>query len=158
MVPIRKPNKFEWVQFKADETWRIQVATLIWKEDQEKHYVVEPELWASTPEIIPMLLVTTITTQGTVFFTPVRLPGPDGRHNEWHRTLFEGVQLGMEGKWVRFVANQSLGGYDVWAAAGDLGPPNWPATSFEKLLEVALRDRIIADREHPVLRRLRGEM
>jgi hypothetical protein len=157
-VPIRKATKFEWVQCHPDEAWRLQVAMLTWKDEQEKHYVVDPEHWSVTPEIVPTLLVTAVNTQGTVFLLPIRLPGADGRQNEWHRTLLEGAQLAMAGNWVRFVANINAGGYDVWSAPGNLGTPNWPTTSFEKLLEVALRDRIVDHRDHPVLRRLRGEM
>jgi hypothetical protein len=51
----------------------------------------------------------------------------------------------------------ALGGYDVWEATGQLPEPEWPQTPFPDLLRVAFRDRYIADANHPVLRRLRGE-
>lgn len=158
VVPIRKAQKSEWVQFHPDEGWRIEVATLIWKEERETHYVVDPELWPLlAADIVPTLLVTTVNTQGVVFLTPIRLPGADGRHNEWHRSLLEAAHLGMKGGWIRIAANMSLGGYDVYSAAGDLGAASWPATTFDALLEIALRDRLIDKHDHPILRRLRGE-
>jgi hypothetical protein len=158
LVPIRKPVKSEWVQFHPDERWRIEVATLIWKEERETHYVVDPELWPMlAADIVPTLLITTVSTQGVVFLTPIRLPGADGRHNEWHRSLLEAAHLGMKGGWIRIAANMSLGGYDVYSAAGDLGAASWPATPFDAVLEIALRDRLIDKSDHPILRRLRGE-
>jgi hypothetical protein len=158
VVPIRKPTKHEWVQFHPEESWRIEVASIVYKEERETHYVVDSSLWPNlTAEIVPMLLVATISTQGAFFLTPIRLPGPDGRHNEWHRSLLEAAQLGMKGNWIRVAANQSVGGYEVYSAAGDLGPAPWPATTFVALLEIALRDRLIDTLDHPILKRLRGE-
>ena len=63
----------------------------------------------------------------------------------------------MNGNWVRVVANQGVGGYEIISAAGDLAPPAWPAMSFVDLLEIALRDRLIDTLDHPILKRLRGE-
>jgi hypothetical protein len=52
----------------------------------------------------------------------------------------------------------SLGAYDVFVAAGELGEPEWPTAPFSELLRIAFRDRLIDDLNHPVLRRLRGEV
>jgi hypothetical protein len=158
VVPIRKPTRFEWVQFHPDEQWRIEVATLIWKEERETHYVVDREVWHNlTGDIVATLLVATVSVQGAVFLTPIRLPGPDGRHNEWHRSLLEAAQIGMKGNWIRIAANTNVGGYEVYSAPGDLGSAAWPNATFDELLEIALRDRLIDTLDHPILKRLRGE-
>jgi hypothetical protein len=60
--------------------------------------------------------------------------------------------------WVRVAANMALGAYDVFEATGQLGDPEWPAARFAELLRVAFKDRYIKDSNHPVLRRLRGEV
>jgi hypothetical protein len=158
VVPIRKPTKHEWVQFHPDEAWRIQVAVIVYKDERESYYVVDSALWPNlTAEIVPILLVATVSTQGAFFLTPIRLPGPDGRHNDWHRSLLDAVALGQKGDWIRVMANMSVGGYAAQSATGDLGPAAWPALTFVELLEIALRDHLIDTFDHPILKRLRGE-
>ena len=157
-VPIRRPNKYEWVQFHPDAGWRIQTGAIVVKEEREAMFIIDRELWPQlVTDLVPILLVTTISTQGVTFLTPVRMPGPDGRHNEWHRSLLEGVTLGTQGKWVRIAANQNLGAYEIFEAPGNLGPPAWPEVAFDKLLEIAVRDNFIDTPDHPILKRIRGE-
>ena len=53
-------------------------------------------------------LYTAINRQGVVFLWPVRLPGPDGKVNEWWRSAGEAAELAMT-KWVRVKAEHELG-------------------------------------------------
>jgi hypothetical protein len=46
----------------------------------------------------------------------------------------------------------------VFDACGDLPDPEWPNTPFRELLRVAFKDRFIDNLDHPVLRKLRGEV
>lgn len=158
VVQIRKPTKYEWIRVHPDEAWRIQIAMMIWKDDRESFYVVAPELWGGlAANIVPVLLVTVVNTQGAIFFWPLRLPGADGRSNDWHSSGLEASELAMQGKWVRVAANMSVGGYEVFSAEGNLGEPAWPEQGFAKLFEIAVRERLIDSMAHPVVRRLRGE-
>jgi hypothetical protein len=52
----------------------------------------------------------------------------------------------------------ALGAYEVFQATGELGEPEWPAEPLAALLRVAFKDRYIDALEHPVLRKLRGEV
>jgi hypothetical protein len=56
------------------------------------------------------------------------------------------------------VSNMALGAYDVFEAQAELPEPTWPELSFAKILEIAFRDFVIRDGDHPVLRKLRGAM
>jgi len=117
-------------------------------------------LWvalAAEPTLRPKLLVTAISRQGVLFLWDLNLPQPDGRPNAWTQTALEAVQLAAT-HWVRVTANMSLGAYEGVKAAGDLGEPAWPNLSFSELLKTAFKDRFITDINHPVLRRLRGEV
>lgn len=107
-------------------------------------------------EIIPVRLYTAITRQGTVFLWPCKLPSLDGRRNGWHETALTAAALAME-RWVRVAADLGLGGYQVFKAAADLPEPTWPDHSFQELLRVAFKERLIDRADHPVLCRLRGE-
>lgn len=158
-IPVRKPSKEWFIQVHPDEAYRVQTAVLELKEDRET-YLVDPKLW---PELAtrestfgPRLIATAINRQGVVFLWPIRLPGSDGKLDEWNMSALEAVQLAT-GKWVRVAANMSLGAYDVFEATAKLPEPEWPTVAFAKLLKVAFKNRYIDSLDHPVLLRLRGE-
>jgi hypothetical protein len=156
-VPVRKPDRQWFVRTRPGEDWRLPTGVIEIKEDRET-YLVEPEIALAFPnEIVPILLVTAITRHGVPFLWPNRLPGEDGKQNEWHRSLLEAAQRAEE-KWVRVVANMAVGSYEVYEATGPLPEPEWPDLTFSQLLRIAFKDRFIQTRDHPVLRRLRGEV
>ena len=156
-VPVRKPDRQWFIRIHPDESWRLQTAVLEDKAERET-YLVDRSLFGELPgEIVAKILFTAISRQGVIFLWPVKLPRPDGRHDEWNRSAMEAAELGMKG-WVRGAANMSLGAYDVFEATADLPDPEWPDFSFSKVLEVAFRDKFIRTMDHPVPRRLRGEL
>jgi hypothetical protein len=155
-VPVRKPDRQSFVQVHPDPAYRLETVVLELKEERET-YLVEPGLWSELPnEVVPKLIVTAINRQGVVFLWPVRLPGPDGRIDDWNRSALEAVARATS-RWVRVAANMGLGAYGIYEAPTDLAPPTWPDVSFRDLLQVAFKDRLISTVDHPVLRRLRGE-
>jgi hypothetical protein len=158
-VPVRKPDKSWFVRVHPDETYRLQTAVIELKEDRET-YLVDRSLWpelAAEATFAPRALFTAVNRQGVLFLWPIRLPGPDGKIDEWSRTALEAADMAAKG-WVRVAANMSLGAYDVSQASGQLTEPEWPQLPFRDLLRIAFKDRIIRDLSHPVLRRLRGEV
>jgi len=157
-VPVRKSSKEWWVQTHPDESYRIQTAVLELKEDREL-YLVDPALWeelATESTFGPRALFTTITRQGVVLLWPIRLPGPDGKIDEWNRSALEAATMAV-GQWVRVAPNMNLGANEVYTASADLPAPEWPGIPFAELLRVAFRDRYLDTLDHPVLKRLRGE-
>ena len=50
----------------------------------------------------------------------------------------------------------SLGAYEIFEASGDLPEPVWPDYSFEEILKIAFRERIVDRPDHPLVQRLRG--
>jgi hypothetical protein len=160
-VPVRKPDKAWFVRVHPEEGYRLQTAVIELKEDRGgETYLVASSLWpelAAEATFSPRALFTAINRQGVLFLWPIRLPTPDGRVDEWSRTALEAANLATKG-WVRVAANMSLGAYEVSQATGQLGDPEWPQVPFRELLRVAFKDRFIDDLNHPVLRRLRGEV
>jgi hypothetical protein len=75
---------------------------------------------------------------------------------EWHRSAAEAAELAMA-RWIRVKANMSLGAYEIFEAASSIPDPQWPALSFNGLLRIAFRDRLIVDAGHSVIKRLRGQ-
>jgi hypothetical protein len=158
-IPVRKPSKEWFVRTHPDPAYRLQTAVLELKEDREV-YLVAPGLWpglASETTFSPRLLVTSINRQGVPFLWPIRLPGADGKIDDWSRSAMDAADE-AKSRWVRIVANMSLGAYDVAVASGQVAEPTWPDIAFQEIIRIAFRDKMISERDHPVLRRLRGEV
>ena len=157
-VPVRKPSKEWFIQTNADPSYRLQTYVIELKEDSET-YLVEPSLWqelASESTFSPRALFTAMNRQGVLFLWPIRLPGQDGRLDDWSRSAMEAVQHAQE-KWIRVQANMSLGAYEIYEAAGQWATPEWPDMPFNQLLKIAFRDKYIDTVDHPILKKLRGE-
>ena len=52
----------------------------------------------------------------------------------------------------------ALGAYEVWEAIADIPEPDWPKYTLQKIINIAFRDNYIRTEDHPVLKRLRGEL
>lgn len=158
-VPVRKPSKEEWVQVRPGDEHSILVGVVELK--------IEKELYLVLPDIIPSLatettftqrlIFSTITRQGAFFLWPVRLPDAEGRHDTWNKSALEAVKCAQSG-WCRITPNMALGAYDVKAITAQVAEPVWPKESFQELISIAFRDRVIGSIDHPVLKRLRGEI
>jgi hypothetical protein len=155
-VPVRKPNRQEFVRVHPESVFRLTPTAIIEEKNDQETYLV-------TPNILPALegeyaiatLFTAISRQGTLFVWPVKLPNGEGRYNEWHRSAAEGAERAME-KWVRLTASKSLGAYEISEARGELSEPIWPDYAFEEILKIAFRDRLVDRADHPLLQRLQG--
>ncbi len=158
-VPVRKPDKSWFVRVHPSSEYCLQTAVIELKEDRET-YLVSRELWhelAGEATFSPRALFAAINRQGVLFVWPIRLPGTDGKVDEWSRTAIESADMARK-QWCRVTANMSLGAYEVHYATGELSEPSWPEIPFKDVLRIAFKDRLIDRLDHPVLRRLRGEI
>ena len=156
-VPVRKPDRQWFVRVRPGEEWRLNAGVLVTEDDRETYLVDQSLVPELAGEVVPVILYTAINRQGVLFLWPARLPGPDGRELEWHRSAHEAAAHAEIG-WVRVQANMSLGAYEISRALGDLDEPKWPEQDFAFLLRIAFKGRIIDSPDHAVLRRLRGEV
>jgi len=156
-IPVRKPDRQWFFRVHPDSAYSLQTAVLELKDDRET-YLVEQPLWQELAgEVVVKVIHTAINRHGNVFLWPIRLPGEDGRHDEWNRSALEAVDYAQK-SWVRLASNMNLGAYELSEALGDLPNPEWPEMEFEKLLSIAFKDHFIHSLDHPAVRRLRGEM
>jgi hypothetical protein len=158
-VPVRKPDRSWFVRVHPDPNYRVQTAVIELKEERETYLIakpIRPEL-AAEATFRPKMLATAVNRQGVLFLWEVNLPRPDGKADEWSRTGLAALEMATK-RWVRVTANMGLGGYDVYEALGQLSEPQWPTLPFKELLRIAFKTRLIDSLNHPVLRRLRGEV
>jgi len=156
-VPVRKPDHQDFIRVHPGEDWRLLTKILELKRKGET-FLVDRELWEQLQkELISKVLFTVINRQGDISLWPIRLPGEDGRLDTWNRSALEAANM-AESHWIRVTANMSLGAYEVQQAPADLQEPQWPEVTFGEIVDVAFKDRFIHSLDHPVLRRLRGEI
>ena len=157
VVPVRKPGRQEFFRTQPDLEMWAEAPVLELKEDRLT-YLVEPSLAPHLPgDAVTKLLVPTITTHGAVSLWPIRLEDERGRLDEWNQVALEAAERART-KWIRLMANMGAGTYDVLEAAGTFSEPTWPEMSLRKMLSMAFKERVIDDLDHPVLKRLRGEI
>ena len=154
-VPARRPGPQDFVRVHPAPEYRENFAMIDLKEDRED-YLVRPEILPElTGEVVYKTIFTAINRQGVVFLWPVRLPTPDDRKSAWSRSAREAAEMAMD-KWLRVKANMSLGAYEITVAASEMAEPVWPDLSFQELVRIAYRDRMITSLDHAVVKRLRG--
>lgn len=155
-VPTRKPSTQSFFRVRAGEEYRLQAAILQMKDDGDC-FLVMPNLYAElSQEVRRKVLYTGMTREGNLFLWPVNLPGEDGRLDTWSQSA-HAAAAHAENKWIRLVANRGLGAYDILEARGEYEEPEWPEQSFQEIVNLAFKDKLIQSLDHPVIRRLRGE-
>jgi len=156
-VPVGKPGPQDWFRIHSDANWRFQTAMLELKDDKSV-YLISPHLWPDLiDEIKPVILFTGVTRQKKVFIWPVRIAGPDGTTDKYMESdLIAAKQA--ESKWTRRYWVPTLKSHKIMVATGITAEPEWPKEEFKTLLDIAFKDKVIRDRNHPVLKTLRGEI
>lgn len=159
-IPVRKPKKSEF--FRVREGWSFDAFLLDLKEDEEKYLVM--------PEFQQILLERNLLRRvrfyflvswgsGVMYLSEIPLPDEDGKFNDFNKSRMEHYETAKT-KWVSISANKSLGAYTINIAKGNLPEPIWalkPA-SIEEAIEIAFKDKVIDKEDHPILKKLRGEV
>ncbi len=96
-----------------------------------------------------------INRQGVHFLWPVPAPDPNGRQLDWHATHRTAAETAKT-RWLQMIPDMSIGSYRLKVAKATWPEPEWRPESFNEILEIAFRDRIIRDRNHPVAKQLLG--
>jgi hypothetical protein len=156
-VPVRKPSPQDFVRVHPDPAYRENFPIIELKDEREEYIVVADLVPALVGEFVTKTLFTAINRQGTVFFWPVRLPSPDGKNLDWWRSGREAAELAIK-SWIRVRANMNLGAYDIFQAESVIADPEWPQLGFWELIKIAFRDHLVDRIDHPVIKRLRGQV
>ena len=158
-LQCQKPSKHDFIR--VHPVLRLDVGAVELKDEDDGglYLVVAPLIPELGEEVKSFTLRPYINRSGILRLWPLRLPGPDGRVNEWHRTAGVAADIATR-KWVRVTANRSLGAYEVFEAVKSPPDPEWPDLDLAEMIRVAFenRGRIIRDMQHPVVKRLFGSL
>ena len=155
-VPVRKPNRQDFVRVHPDSSYVLDTMLLNLKEERET-YLVAPSFRDEIPqELTHTRLALATNRQKVIFLWQMRLPDSSGKTDAWSMSALEAYEEAKE-NWIRVSANMSLGAYDIYEALGNLSDPEWPEVSMDEIVRIAFRNAFVESYDHPVLRRLRGE-
>lgn len=154
-IPVRKPNRQTFFRIHPDPTYRETFPIIDLKDDGEEYIVARHLVPEFSSELVIKEIRLGVTRQGTVFFLPLRLPGPDGKDMKWWSSLREHA-VRAETHWIRVIPNRDLGAYEALQAGDTLSEPEWPEPPFWDLIKIAFKEYLISDVNHIVIRRLRG--
>jgi hypothetical protein len=148
-----RPPKAAW--FRAHPSNEVDVLMLdLTADDSDGLYYLDKSLWPKLtlePTVGLRLLVHCQTTQGTDFLWAIKLKGPfDKRENSWTTSALKERELARS-KWVRHRSNREKQAYDPLDSDTLDAEPKWPDLTFERILEIALKDRYISSLDHEVL-------
>jgi hypothetical protein len=160
-VPVRKPNRQEWIRVHPDENYRGDFATIHLKQDGEYYLVVPALLETLRNELTLITIYTAINRAGVLFLWPAQRPSSEGRGSgdTWHRSAHEAAAAAMK-RLTRVTSNRDLGAYEIAFSDNPMpdSDPVWPELSFNELLRIGFEKlgRYVKDFEHPVIKMLRG--
>jgi len=162
-IPIRKPHNQWYVMVHPDKEYHIPIALFEYEDgvsmDRET-YIVTPNMYSAFEEESKFrrsILYTSMTRQGHLFLWNVPLPGKDGKLNDWHKSAMVAVSAAQKG-WVRVKANKQAAGYDLGKPKGHIPDPEWPKLSPSDILKTASSGIIVSSPDHPVVRKLAGDI
>jgi hypothetical protein len=158
-LAVTTPNKSWWVRRHPNPEYALNTWVIELRDEQET-YLVLPHLWPSLmgeATFKPKTFYLAVTMQGKPFLWGIRRPVDDTKEpDRWMRAPLAAVALAKD-KWTRITWNEITKQHDV-ATCESAAEPKWPDLSLKELLKLAFKGFIIDEPDHPVLRRLRGEM
>ena len=111
-VPIRTPDRQEWVRVHTNEAYHIEAELIEDKLDRET-YLVHPKLHGFvSQEGVRKKLYYSITRQNDVFLWPAKMVDSNGKLDTWNKSRHKIVAEAKK-KWVRVIPNHYINGYDV---------------------------------------------
>ena len=156
-VPVRRPSGHTFIRVHPSQDYRFPVDLIELPDEEETYLIYSNDVAAALDEVRkPCMLYTAITRQGTVFLWPVKLPRGTKKLVAWHTSATEAAEKAIK-EWVRINADMDLGAYKVTVARGAIPDPEWPNLTFEELLTIAFRDRLVSSLTHPLVRRYLGD-
>jgi hypothetical protein len=152
-IPLRKPAKHEW--FRVHPTFQFPVAIL--DIAGELYLVARCLLPLLASEVAYKVLYPAITRDEVLLLWPVKLPDADGQLDTWNESAHIAAARAKSG-WIRITSNRQLGAYRIYQPEAEPPEPEWPVQPFEDWLKIAFKSRVISTGDHPVIKRLLGQL
>jgi hypothetical protein len=154
-IEVRKPHKQEW--FRVHSNLQFPAAVLEVNASGSV-FLVHPALREKiSDDVYDGCIFPCINRSNEIFLWTVRLPRGDSRSNQFAESALESISIARE-TWIRRQWSAESRIHLVYKSKILMPDPKWPEDcSIEDLINRGFKNRFIADYEHEVLRKLRGE-
>ncbi len=161
-IIVRKPKKLEFIRVRKGPEWVFDTYLLDMNEEDGKYLVAEEfrqellEQGLLKPVRLFFLLA---YGTGVFFLSDIILPDAEGKINPYNKSRLLHYQTAKD-QWIKIVASQELGVYNIFVPKSKFPEPEWPTkpSNILEAVEIAFRDRFIETADHPVLKKIRGEV
>ncbi len=156
-LPIRKTGKAEFVRSHPSLEYRRELYLYEDKDGDGTFYVVHPRL---VPEIAifvsQYLLVLCVNNYDVPFFFPVNLSTSKAM-TKFRENALEFVERSQT-RWMRRTWNSAINEHELFGARNMEKEPVFPEGTIEELLKLAAKGGMIKSTDHPIYKKLLGEM
>jgi hypothetical protein len=152
------PGKTSFFRAHPDPAFYPHLRCLVFEGEGRKHtYLVDPSL-GDLPELEGLLKIQRacpyITHHGAIGIWMISIEYDD---NPWIRSALNILEEAKT-RWVGAVSVKKQAQYRKQYPTRDYGKPPWPTLGLEGWLDLAFTaDDWITDRDHPILKKIRGE-
>ena len=157
-IPVRKPGKTAWIFIHPGDQWRFSALVYEREVDRTMYLLSADAAQSIDGELVRAVnLIAYSDSDGNLALLPVPMPREDGSTCDWHESMRD-FAANYAGQWLQIRSRRSLGAYVAIPSPVDRPAPSDPPMAINEIVKIAFKDRRISDRNHIVLRQLRGEV
>lgn len=151
-IPVGKPGKQ--IFFRVKEDLNLKSKVLEYTGDGSRQlYLVKRDLWGTLAgDLKSVWLWPYVDQYGKLGIWPI---GTGHLTNSWTQSALKAMEM-AKSNWIRMIANQRNGMYDVYRAINDQPEPKWPDLTLQAMIIIAFTGYYIDDMNHPVVKALQG--
>jgi hypothetical protein len=158
-IPIRRPDRLEFIRVRAGEEFRVGPVPFIELRGPQEIYLVDPRF---KPELRPKeywvgMIYLAITQYDKPFLWATKLQSPTGKTSSWYDSAQDCAEQAMR-EWLQVESDQDAGIYLPKRPVDEFPEPAWPEQSMQELIRLGFKRRIVDSLDHPVMKRLRGRV
>jgi hypothetical protein len=154
--PARQPRDSDLFRVRPDTeggAWRMKTLIVDYRGEDPAvprgFYLIHPRLARVFSGLgKPYLLLTCVSTFGSMFIWPIRLV--EGFGDSWCKSKLR-IATMAETQWVRVPGSQG-NGYTAVVSRKDHGEPKWQGDTLDELLAIAFDGRVVEELTHPLCR------
>jgi hypothetical protein len=154
VVECRRPPKgiFFTVRAEGRTPWQDRAFYFLLQMEGRDPFIVAPAIAEEKKDqedtIRPVLIVRYVTMAGEEGLWPLKLNPPEGKANRWNTSALNILELAASGKWVRIVSQKKDYRHQVSKKKFEEIPPQFTDRSFQELINIAFKDRIVTSLDH----------
>lgn len=163
-IRTTKTDNTDFFRIRGGKEWMMDFPIFSQKGMDKEKYLVMPEYQQELNErnsLSPVRFYFGIIWGSNILFlSDVGIKVNDeGALNSYNKSRHELYEL-AKNKWISISANMSLQAYVATEAKSLIPDPIWPEkpANIGEAIEIAFKDNVINSPDHPVLKKLRGEI